>query len=141
MRSQVEDEDEHSRVLNEIQSMIFHILKFPLLPLPFRTPYSQVAASSSSSWSLNMRHLWATLLSSQVSPAALASLFLGISLALMLFGSLAFVIGFVLLPWVTALVLAFYAATAVSTLSRLGRILLGSSPMLKDMPRSDLLKS
>ncbi|XP_054803816.1 uncharacterized protein LOC129307001 [Prosopis cineraria] len=128
MRTLVEDEDEHSKVLYEIQSIIVDILRFPSLPLPFSTPYSHVAASSSSSWSSVMRHLWTTLLSSLVSPAACASLFLGISLTLMIFGSLAFAIGFVLLPWVIALVLTFYTATVVSTLCRLGRTVLGSAP-------------
>ncbi|KAI9121005.1 hypothetical protein K1719_008038 [Acacia pycnantha] len=138
MRTQVEDEDdEHARVLYEIQSLIVHILNLPPLPLPFSEQYSHVADSST------LRNLCTTLLSSQVSPAAFASLFLGISLALILFGTLAFVIGLVLLPWVFALVFAFYTASVVSALSRLGRTVLCSAPVIKDIPCdcSDLLKS
>ncbi|KAL3747827.1 hypothetical protein ACJRO7_016615 [Eucalyptus globulus] len=45
--------------------------------------------------------------STRVLPAALASLFVGISLALMLVRSVTFVIGLVLMPWVVPLVSFF----------------------------------
>lgn len=134
MRTHFEGEDEHSRALYEIQSLIVHVLKFPLFPIPSSTPYSHVASSSSSSHSSVMRHLCTTLLSSQVSLASFASLFLGISLALMFFGPLAFIIGFVLFPWVTTFVFLFHTALLVSFLSRLGRKLLCSSSMLRNIP-------
>ncbi|KAI4348325.1 hypothetical protein L6164_009060 [Bauhinia variegata] len=116
--------DQQSRVLYDLCTIIYHVLKFPPLPRP--DSYSAVPSSSASSSAEN-RQLWTTLPSSQVSPVAFASLFLGISLTLMLFGSVAFLIGFLLLPWVTILVLAFYFATMLSNLSELGRSILGST--------------
>jgi hypothetical protein len=60
----------------------------------------------------------------QISPVGFASLMLGISLALMLCGSVTFFIGFLLMPWVLGLVMVFYVAGIVSSLSMLGRSLL-----------------
>ncbi|KAH0878628.1 hypothetical protein HID58_066022 [Brassica napus] len=50
-------------------------------------------------------------------PSGFASLLLGISVALMLCGSLTFFIGFLLLPWVLALIIVFYVAGIVSAIS------------------------
>ncbi|KAJ0988828.1 hypothetical protein J5N97_007184 [Dioscorea zingiberensis] len=58
---------------------------------------------------------------SQVTPAAFASLLLGVSLALMLCGSVTFVIGFMLMPWVLGMVMVFYFVGIVSSLSGIGR--------------------
>ncbi|KAL5975389.1 hypothetical protein ACLOJK_019711 [Asimina triloba] len=64
----------------------------------------------------------------EVSPAAFASLLLGIALALMLCGSVTFVIGFILMPWVLGLIMVFYVVGFVANLSVLGRaILLGTA--------------
>ncbi|XP_027351170.1 uncharacterized protein LOC113862279 [Abrus precatorius] len=111
---EIEGEDHQSRVLYELCSVIIHTLKFPPLPFPFPTsyPYSSTATASSSSSLPHPKRQpwWTTLESSHDSTAAFASLFLGISLALMLFGSVTFLGGLLLLPWVTLLVLVFYVA-------------------------------
>jgi len=121
-------EDQQSKVLYELCSMIIHTLKFPL-PSPLYTPhpYSSTSIASSSS-SSKRQPWWTTTLSTSPkdSPAAFASLFLGICLALMLFGSVTFLIGLLLLPWITLLVLVFYVAAFVSNLSLLGRFIVGS---------------
>ncbi|XP_062208718.1 uncharacterized protein LOC133910222 [Phragmites australis] len=52
-----------------------------------------------------------------MSAAALASMLLGASMALMLCGSVTFAIGLLLMPWVAGLALLFGFAGAVSTLS------------------------
>ncbi|GJY03037.1 zinc knuckle CX2CX4HX4C containing protein [Tanacetum coccineum] len=58
---------------------------------------------------------------SQITPAGFASMLLGISLALMLCGSITFLLGFLLMPWVFGLVMLFYVCGIVSSLTMLGR--------------------
>ncbi|GMH15043.1 hypothetical protein Nepgr_016884 [Nepenthes gracilis] len=125
MRTEQEDEDEQFKVLYELCSMIIHVVRCPP-PLTFPSPalYSPEGSSSSS------KHLTA---SAQISPPAFASLFLGISLALMLFGSLTFVIGIILMPWVIGFVLLFYFAGIVSNLFEFAGSLLGLASSWKDM--------
>ena len=53
-------------------------------------------------------------------PAEFASLLLGISTSLMLCGSVTFFVGFMLMPWVLGLVMVFYVAGFVSSLSVVG---------------------
>ncbi|PON95397.1 Transmembrane protein [Trema orientale] len=129
-----------SRVLYELSSMIIHILKSPPLSIPFPSnhPHGHLgttpsSASASASASASTRQSSAL---SQVSPAGFASLFLGISLALMLFGSVTFVIGFILMPLVMGLVLLFYAVEILFNLSELGRSILcpASSPSRTHVP-------
>lgn len=105
--------DDFSRVVYELCSMIGYVLKFqPPTILPFR--YSAAASSS--------RQSPPPLLSAaHFSPAAFGSLFLLVSLALMLFGSVTFAIGLILAPWVVLFVLFFYVAGIVSNLSELAR--------------------
>ncbi|TKY63047.1 hypothetical protein E2542_SST12912 [Spatholobus suberectus] len=139
MRRELEAEDHQLRVLYELCSLIVHTLKFPPLPFPFPTSYRcsspATASSTSSSLSRSRRQLWRTTLpTSQDSPAAFASLFLGISLSLILLGSVTFLVGLLLLPWVTLLVLVFYVAALVSNLSVLGRFVLGSITLQRELP-------
>ncbi|MED6187801.1 hypothetical protein PIB30_079931 [Stylosanthes scabra] len=63
-----------------------------------------------------------------------ASLLLGISMALMLYGSVTFLIGFMLMPWVLGLVMVFYVVGIVSKLSLLVRFLLYFLTPRKDVP-------
>lgn len=108
-------QDQQSRVFYELSSLVFNILRSPPSPVPFsdHSPASPPAVSTS-------RRLPAT----QISPAGFASLLLGISLALMLCGSVTFFIGFILMPWVLGLVMVFYVAGVISSLSMLGRSIL-----------------
>ncbi|WJX75664.1 hypothetical protein P8452_59174 [Trifolium repens] len=124
MIHQEEEEDQPSKALYELCSMIIYTLKFP--PYPYSS--TSTASSSSSSSSSKRQPWWMTTLqtSSQDSPAAFASLFLGICLAFMLVGSVTFLIGLLLLPWITLLVLVFYVAAFASNLSLFGRFIVGS---------------
>ncbi|KAK4721528.1 hypothetical protein R3W88_011761 [Solanum pinnatisectum] len=72
----------------------------------------------------------------QITPAEFASLLLGISFALMLCGSITFFIGFLMMPWVLALVMLFYVAGIVYSLTMIGRAIFShiSSP---SSPRKD----
>ncbi|XP_062105418.1 uncharacterized protein LOC133817049 [Humulus lupulus] len=131
MRSQDQHQQHHhqSRVFYELSSMIFHILKSPPLSNPFAN--RQVGTTSFSSSSSSRQ---ASTFSQVSSPTAFASLFLGISLALMLFGSVTFVIGFFLMPLVMGLVLLFYAVEILFNLSELGRSILCPASSCRDLP-------
>ncbi|XP_042504718.1 uncharacterized protein LOC122081603 isoform X2 [Macadamia integrifolia] len=107
------NQDEQSRVFSELCALIFSLLRSP--PIPISNPSSGMAPSATP---LRRRSI------SQVSPAAFASLLLGISLSLMLCGSVTFVIGFILMPWVLGMVMFFYFVGIVSNLSVLGRSIL-----------------
>lgn len=122
MRGEIE-QDQHTRVLQELSSMIINILRSPPLPISFPSLVGPAFSSISSR-------------TSQASPAAFASLFLGISVALMLFGSVTFVIGLLMMPLVTGLVILFYFVGLLHNLSELGRTILwpGYTSNNKDLP-------
>ncbi|KAL8038837.1 hypothetical protein ABFX02_11G133900 [Erythranthe guttata] len=96
-----------SRELEEIWTMMIHMFRSPpihhLISFPTLTLSSQ--PSNNNYW--------------QISP-----LFIGISVALMLFGVLTFFIGFLLLPLVIILCSIFCFARLVSKLFEFGRSLL-----------------
>lgn len=111
-----EYDDHQTKVLCQLCSMISHILQSP--PLPISLP-----------------GLLGPSLSSPASPAAFASLLLGVSLALMLFGSLTFAIGFFLVPLLIALLFLFYFVAMLHNLSELGRTILWPPyPSTADVP-------
>ncbi|KAF4404697.1 hypothetical protein G4B88_006083, partial [Cannabis sativa] len=138
-------QDQQSGVLYELSSLVLNILRSPPSPIPFSDqlpempPTRRLSPTSSSS------------AASQISPAGFASLLLGISLALMLCGSVTFFIGFILMPWVLGLVMVFYVAGIVSSLSMLGRSIfcyaMGPSQPRKEIPawkilmRSEVIES
>lgn len=123
-----QEEDQQSKFLYELCSMIINALNLPPLPFSFSTPYPSYSPTSAFSSSSKRQPWWMTVLSKfpYDSPAAFASLFLCICLALMLFGSVVFLTGLLLLPWITVLVVVFYAAAFVSNVSFMGRFVLGS---------------
>ncbi|OAY69528.1 hypothetical protein ACMD2_12421 [Ananas comosus] len=98
-------EDQQSRLIYELCALLLTILRPPSHPPATRTGRRAVAPA-------------------RVTPAGFASLLLGASLALMLCGSVTFVIGFILMPWVIGLVMVFYFVGVVSSLSGLGRAIL-----------------
>ncbi|KAL4331637.1 hypothetical protein AHAS_Ahas13G0520000 [Arachis hypogaea] len=123
-----EHQDQQSRVLCELSALVFSLLRNPLpghLALPDGGPASVVPVPPSAS---------AYRRAPEITPAGFASLLLGISVALMLCGSVTFLIGFMLMPWVLGLVMVFYVAGIVSTLSLLGRSLLCFLTPRKDVP-------
>ncbi|KAF5199056.1 transmembrane protein [Thalictrum thalictroides] len=103
--TQNQDEDHHHqqpsssssvRVFNELCCLVLNIIghQQPHL-LPSDTPNSNSMVSSSSS-------------SKQISASGFACLLLGISLTLMLCGSVTFLIGFILMPWVVGFLFLCY---------------------------------
>ncbi|KAI3694150.1 hypothetical protein L1987_77111 [Smallanthus sonchifolius] len=125
-------QDQQSRVFYELSAMILNLIRYPSAPIQFS---DEVSASPRR----QPRH--APL--SQITPAGFASMLLGISLALMLCGSITFIIGFLLMPWVFGLVMLFYVAGIVSGLSMLGRAIfchtLSPSSPRKSVPAWKLL--
>ncbi|XP_018807031.2 uncharacterized protein LOC108980543 isoform X1 [Juglans regia] len=114
-------QDEQSRIFYELSALVLNILRSPPSPIPFSDSSPPQALTTSPSSSSSSRR---PSPAAQISPAGFASLMLGISLALMLCGSVTFFIGFILMPWILGLVMVFYVAGIVSTLSMLGRSLL-----------------
>ncbi|KAA8533329.1 hypothetical protein F0562_033138 [Nyssa sinensis] len=117
-------DQQHSRVFYELSALIVNILRYPPTPISFSDdspliPIPSPGASSS-------RRPPATA-PPQISPAGFASLLLGISLTLMLCGSVTFFIGLMLMPWVLGLVMVFYLVGFISSLSMLGRAIFGHS--------------
>ncbi|CAN7034329.1 hypothetical protein IGI04_031999 [Brassica rapa subsp. trilocularis] len=110
MRSQ---RDQDSRAFYDLSALVLSLLRSPPMPisLPDHFPDSPMMRSRSPS----MAH---------ISPSGFASLLLGISVALMLCGSVTFFIGFLLLPWVLALIVVLYVAGIVSAISMAGRSIL-----------------
>nr|XP_010909205.1 uncharacterized protein LOC105035356 [Elaeis guineensis] len=120
-------EDQTSRLFYELCALLLTILRSPHLAIPSsdaspaeappspRPPLAAAAAAAARSRVARRP---------QVSPVGFASLLLGASLALMLCGSVTFVIGFILMPWVIGLVMVFYFVGIVSNLSGLGRAIL-----------------
>ncbi|XP_071927779.1 uncharacterized protein [Coffea arabica] len=117
-------QDQQSKVFYELSAMIMNILRSPPTPIEFSDESDSVPSdeSSSSATGLAVRRRQTGM--QQITPAGFASLLLGISLALMLCGSVTFFIGFLLMPWVIGLVMVFYAVGLVSSLSMLGRAIL-----------------
>lgn len=119
-------EDEQSRAFYDLSAILLNLLRSPPTPLNFSNhPPEQP-----------LRRLPPP----QISPAGFASLLLGISMALMLCGSVTFFIGFVLMPWVIGLIMVLYVAGIVTTLSDIGRSVLcyimaaPEPPPRKDIP-------
>ncbi|XP_021633427.1 uncharacterized protein LOC110630306 isoform X1 [Manihot esculenta] len=127
MRNQ--QQDQLSRIFFELSSLVLNLLRSPPLPIPLSDQSPAIPSDSSRRRSSAPP---------QISPAGFASLMLGISMALMLCGSVTFFIGFMLMPWILGLVMVFYVAGIVSTISMLGRSLfcyaLAPSSPRKEIP-------
>ncbi|XP_076934014.1 uncharacterized protein LOC143600121 [Bidens hawaiensis] len=101
MTRQQRHQDQQSRAFYELSALILNLIRYP--------PPSSIQYSGEVSTPR------------RITPAGLASMLLGVSLALMFCGSITFFIGFLLMPWVIGLVMLLYVAGIVSSLSILGR--------------------
>lgn len=116
MRGQQQQQDQNSRVFCELSALVFNLLRSHPTPVSFpdRAPIVPVRPSESP---LARRSSTA----GQITPAGFAALLLGISVSLMLCGSVTFFLGFMLMPWVIGLVMVLYVAGVVTSLSVIGR--------------------
>ncbi|KAJ4710809.1 Transmembrane protein [Melia azedarach] len=121
-------QDHQSRVLYELSALVLSILRSPPSPIPYNDQSSPPAVTS-------RRRSPAA---AQITPAGFASLMLGISLALMLCGSVTFFIGFMLMPWVLGLVMVFYVAGIVSAISVLGKSIFCYATAPPSSPRKEI---
>lgn len=126
-----QQQEQQSRIFYELSALVLNLLRSPI---PFSDQSGAIPSDSSRRRSSAPP---------QISPAGFASLMLGISLSLMLCGSVTFFIGFMLMPWILGLVMVFYVAGIVSTISMLGRSLfcyaLAPSSPRKEIPGWKLL--
>ncbi|KAJ0094234.1 hypothetical protein Patl1_16963 [Pistacia atlantica] len=127
-QQQQQQQDQQSRIFYELSALVLNILRSPPSPMPYSDQSSEAVVSSTRRSSSSM----------QISPAGFASLMLGISLALMLCGSVTFFIGFMLMPWVLGLVMVFYVAGIVSTISVLGKSIFCYAMAPPSSPRKDI---
>ncbi|XAR64382.1 hypothetical protein NMG60_11024694 [Bertholletia excelsa] len=111
-------QDQHSRVFCELSALVLNLLRSPPSPiqLPDDSPGGQRTPPVSSSRGPPSLP--------PITPASFVSLLLGISLSMMLCGSVTFFIGFMLMPWVLGLLMVLYVIGVVSSLSTLGRSIL-----------------
>ncbi|KAI3713901.1 hypothetical protein L1987_72488 [Smallanthus sonchifolius] len=99
-------QDQQTRVFHELSALILNLIRYPPTSIQFSDEVSTPRRPDPLP---------------QITPAGFASMLLGISLALMLCGSITFLIGFLLMPWVLGLVMLLYVVGIVSSLSMLGR--------------------
>ncbi|XVE85357.1 hypothetical protein DITRI_Ditri17bG0084500 [Diplodiscus trichospermus] len=120
--------DQQSRVFYELSALVLNLLRSPPAPMHFADQSPEPAI---------VHHPPPASTTTTISPAGFAWLMLGISVSLMLCGSVTFFIGFMLMPWVIGLIMVFYVAGIVSTVSMLGRSILCYA-MAPPSPRKDI---
>uniref|UniRef100_A0A6N2M893 Uncharacterized protein n=1 Tax=Salix viminalis TaxID=40686 RepID=A0A6N2M893_SALVM len=119
-----QNQDQQSRVFDELSALVFNLLRSS-------TPISFSEQIPTPTTSVRRRL-------PEITPAGFASLLLGMSLSLMLCGSVTFFIGFLLMPWVLGLVMVFYVAGIVSAISMVGRSLLCYATAPPSSPRKEV---
>ncbi|CAA2965268.1 uncharacterized protein LOC111369293 isoform X1 [Olea europaea var. sylvestris] len=133
MRQSRHQEDHQGKIFYELSALVLNILRSPSTPVDFSDEIRPGRCPPERTEPVMQ----------QITPAGFASLLLGVSLTLMLSGSVTFFIGFMLMPWVLGLVMFLYFVGMVSSISMIGRAILcyGSSPSSprKDVPSWKLL--
>ncbi|EPS65038.1 hypothetical protein M569_09741, partial [Genlisea aurea] len=110
---QQQQQDDYAEVLREISALVFNsLMRSRPPPAPPSIGFDGRRTASGPSSFENM------------TPAGFASLLLGVSLSLMLCGSVIFFLGFVLMPWVVGLVVFMYFVGLISSISMIGKALL-----------------
>ncbi|XP_010556123.1 PREDICTED: uncharacterized protein LOC104825492 isoform X2 [Tarenaya hassleriana] len=123
MRRQQQQRDQQSRVFYELSALVLSLLRSPPMPIPFPDHLPENSSSPVRRPPPPRSSLSSSAVA-QISPTGFASLLLGISVALMLCGSVTFFLGFLLMPWVLGLLMVFYLAGIVSAISMVGRSIL-----------------
>ncbi|KAK4413187.1 hypothetical protein Salat_2731200 [Sesamum alatum] len=137
MRRQPQSQqDYYSKIFYELSALVLNIMRSPP-----PSPSSTIDFADQTGVGHRRRREEPSF--QQMTPAGFASLLLGISLALMLCGSVTFFLGFILMPWVLGLVIFLYFVGVVSSISMIGRAILcyNSAPPSprKDIPSWKLL--
>ncbi|KAL4280010.1 hypothetical protein GQ457_03G026550 [Hibiscus cannabinus] len=119
MRSQQQDHRQRdllSCAIHELSALVMNLLRSPPTP---------------------MHSAGQSPLRTKITAMGFAWLMLGISVSLMLCGSVTFFLGFMLMPWVVGLLMVFSVAGIVSTISMFGRRIL-CSVMAPPPPAKDI---
>ncbi|KAJ8547725.1 hypothetical protein K7X08_011311 [Anisodus acutangulus] len=131
-RQQQDHQQSNNKLLYELSTLILNILRSPTTtPFEFSDQSTVVQRSTTHS------PVPVSVPMQQITPAGFASLLLGISLGLMLCGSVTFFIGFFMMPWILGFVMVLYLAGIVSTLSMIGRAIFCPMPSSQS-PRKDV---
>lgn len=119
-------EGRQSGVLYELSALVLNLLRSHPTPISFSGGESLISPPVSAPSSSRRP---------PITPAGFVSQLMGVSLTMMLCGSVTFFIGFMLMPWIFGLVVVFYLAGMVSTLTVLGRSVFGSARAPSDPPK------
>ncbi|GMI90211.1 hypothetical protein like AT1G27290 [Hibiscus trionum] len=120
MRSQQQNHrqrDQLSCAIHELSALVLNFLRSPSTPIPLAADQSPHPT--------------------KITAVGFGWLMLGTSVSLMLCGSVTFFIGFMLMPWVVGLLMVFYVAGIVSTISMFGHRIL-CYVMAPPSPRKDI---
>lgn len=109
-RQQHNHQDYQTRAFYELSSLVLNIIRSPPTSADQSPP--------------DQRRRWEGPSFQHITPAGFASLLLGISLSMMLCGSVTFFLGFMLMPWVLGLMVFLYFVGIVSSISMIGRAIL-----------------
>ncbi|KAG0452595.1 hypothetical protein HPP92_025259 [Vanilla planifolia] len=109
------DDQQQSRLLYELCSLVFSLVRSPHFFLPISPPSPRLGGEAP---------IFRTPRWGQVSLGEIASLLLGVSFTLLLCGSVTFMLGCILMPWVVGFVMLFYFMGIVSSLSGIGKAIL-----------------
>lgn len=109
-RQHQNQQDYQSKIFYELSALVLNIMRSPPMSVDFpdQAPAIQRRVRDGPSFQ-------------QITPAGFASLLLGVSLSLMLCGSVTFFLGFILMPWVLGLVIVLYFVGVISSISMIGR--------------------
>ncbi|GAA0143154.1 hypothetical protein LIER_03905 [Lithospermum erythrorhizon] len=106
-------EDSQTKLLSELSSLVLNMIRSPV-------EFSDKVVAAPPVEVVSRRRKRGQ----QITPLGFAYFMLGISLALMLCGSLTFFIGFLLMPWVLAFAMVLYVVGVICSLSLFGRAML-----------------
>ncbi|KAL0906745.1 hypothetical protein M5K25_025263 [Dendrobium thyrsiflorum] len=119
-------------IFSELCSLLFSALRSPMISIPFAD--TDAPSPTARSRRPIIPVAWGRL--PPISPAGMVSLFLGVSLALMLCGSVTFFIGFMMMPWVLGMMFLLYFLGIISFFSGLCK-----AALISQTPSPDPLKT
>ncbi|KAH0462431.1 hypothetical protein IEQ34_010006 [Dendrobium chrysotoxum] len=114
------DDQQQSKLIDELCALIFALLRSPHLFFPSASTPSRTLRPCGGA----VAALYRPQQRSQFTPVGFVSLLLGASLALMLCGSVTFVLGCILMPWIIGVLMFSYFLEIISSLSEIGKAVL-----------------
>ncbi|KAL0918740.1 hypothetical protein M5K25_010767 [Dendrobium thyrsiflorum] len=114
------DDQQQSKLIDELCALIYALLRSPHLFFPSASTPSRTLRPCGGA----VAALYRPQQRSQFTPVGFVSLLLGASLALMLCGSVTFVLGCILMPWIIGVVMFSYFVEFISSLSEIGKAVL-----------------